>query len=214
MGFVSDADISFKTTCVALLDESYGNILQAQIVNCEWTENAISETIVKSMNDNPRAKKMHITAFTEKRLLPEDISQMPSTVDDAWRIDIVIGGFGWIEDEVRVACHLEAKNLYAKDFKKAANKSVTSSSAYAKRYITTGIDHIIHEHYPADTLLLGYVLIGSVQDSVSIINAQLNAFSRGAETISISHNSTFPNLVFGLSNHPGGQNIEHYYLAF
>lgn len=214
MGYVSDADVSFKTTCVALLDEAYGNILQAQIVNYEWTENAISEAIVTSMNANSSATKMHITSFTEKRLLPEVISQMPSTVDDAWRIDIVIGGFGWEEDEKRVACHLEAKNLYAKDFKKMANKSVTSSTAYAKRYITTGIDHIINEHYPNDTVLLGYVLVGSVQDSVNKINVQLNAISRGAETISISHNSIFPHLMCGLSRHSDGQNIEHYYLAF
>lgn len=213
-GFISDAGLSFKMVCLHLLEMAYCEVRNARIVTCEWDENAISEVLTSSINANSETMQYHITAFVEKRLLNGDLYSVPSSVDDAPRIDIMIGGFTSGPNVDRTQCYMEAKNLYCQDFVKSGNLSKTSSIAYAKRYIDTGIDNLLIGHYPEDTLLLGYVLNGTVQPAVDIINARLANCTRAGETISTAIRPEFPCLVLGLSNHPNGMAIDHCFLQF
>lgn len=213
-GFISDAGLSFKMVCLHLLEMAYCEARNARIVTCEWDENAISEVLTSSMNTNTETIQYHITAIVEKRLLNGDLYSAPSSVDDAPRIDIMIGGFTSGPNVARTQCYMEAKNLYCQDFVKSGNSSKTSSVAYAKRYIDTGIDKLLIGHYPGDTLLLGYVLNGTVQPAVDIINARLAYCTRSGETILPAIRPEFPCLVLGLSNHPNGMTINHCFLQF
>lgn len=212
--YVADAAQSFKMICIGLLDMAYAEITISGKVTSEWEENAISEIISKTINDNPTAIQRHITAIVEKRLVSDDLSQAQPTVDNAPRIDIKIGGFEWRPNEKRVAYYMEAKNLYSHNFQKTSNTTVTQSSAYAKRYIKTGIDHLLSGYYPDDTLLLGYVLVGTVHEAVDKVNTHLKEDGRGSEQINLMTITLFPHLVFGTSGHPNGKSVEHCYMTF
>ena len=212
--YVADAAQSFKMICIGLLDVAYAEIATSGRVTREWQENAISEIVAERMNANPTTIQRHITAVVEKRLVPDDLSQAQLSVANAPRIDIKIGGFEWSQNEKRVAYYMEAKNLYSHDFQKASNTTVTQSSAYAKRYIKTGIDHLLSGYYPEDALLLGYVLVGTVSEAVDKVNVLLKQNSRDSEQINPGTSPLFPHLVFGKSRHPNGKNVEHCYLAF
>lgn len=213
-GYVSSATQSFKMICVGLLDTAYAEVCSAHLVTCDWEENAISELLKEKMNANPTALHMHITAIVEQRLLPEDLYQALPSVKRAPRIDIMIGGFEWRYDEKRVQYYMEAKNLYSQDFTKANNTTITSSTAYAKRYISTGIDHILSGYYPNDALLIGYVLVGTVSEAVGKVNEQLVIASRSSEQVCLGICTDFSHLVFGESVHPKVKSVMHCYLQF
>lgn len=214
-GFVTDAALSFKMTCFRLLDDAYSEVYKLGVVTREWDENAVTELLVGKMNKNPDGLRMHITAVTEQRLLPEDALNPPHSVDGAYRIDIKIGGFGWIENETRKEYYMEAKNLYCHNFKKNGNATMTDSTQYARRYVSTGIGNLLDGHYPPDTLLLGYVLEGTVKEAVELLNLLLTKSSRNVELIGLSRHPELPHLKYGQSNHPNnGMRIEHCFLLF
>lgn len=212
--YVADAASSFKMMCLGLLDTAYAEVYEAKVVNCEWDENAVSEVLVGRINDNPFAISKHITAITEKRLLPCDLQNALKKVDSTYRIDIKIGGFGWSSNEYRTECFMEAKNLYCQNFKKTDHKGWTSSTQYVKRYIETGVDNLLKGHYPIDTILLGYVLIGTVQGAVDLLNQCFGKASRNTEKIELLKFKEFPHLELGFSNHPQEITVGHCFLMF
>lgn len=212
--FVVNAGQSFKMICLELLDAAYAEVLAEKVVTQEWEENAISEIIAERMNNNPETIQRFITVELEKRLITEDWCETSVSVDAAPRIDFKIGGFNMNPSLSRVQCFMEAKNLYGYDFQKKKNSTITLSSLYAKRYVITGMDHILRGYYPEEAVLLGYVLAGDVQSVVERVNYQLNQLSRSAERVSVQPRSAFPHLLLGVSSHPGGATIDHYYLLF
>lgn len=212
--FVNDASSSFRIVCLELLERAYAEVLASRIVTKEWDENAISEAIVGSVNANPRTIEQHITAISEKRLLPEGLANATSSVDNAYRIDIKVGGFGWKENECRTECYMEAKNLYCHSFIKHGNKSLTSHDRYAQRYIDTGIDNLLNGHYPSDTLLLGYVLVGTVQGAVELLNKHLIKNLRRGEKIVLRNDLRFKLLKCAISKHSPEVAIKHCFLSF
>lgn len=210
---VQNAFHSFKAHCFRLLDIAYCKVLKNESVDYSWDENAISEAIAKYIEDDEMATQLHISANLEKRLLAEN-SPVPHRVDNLPRIDIIISGFEWAHNERRVKYYMEAKNLYCKNFKKPQNTNYTSAKYYVRRYIKTGINNLLSEHYPKDTLLLGYVLIGTINDAIAKVNQVLMDNLRKDENIYLENRVDFPHLVFGLSHHPKGKIIEHCFLLF
>ena len=214
-GYVSDADSSFKKLCLHLLEMAYCEARTNCIINRDWTENAISEALKRGINDSEAAIWMYITAEVEVRQLPESLSMMPLNVDGSPRIDIKIGGFAARNATIsRVCYYMEAKNLYANDFCKSGSTRAVSSTYYAKRYISTGIDHLLSGYYPSKTILLGYVLFGAIQDAVGKVNQNLVTDSRAGESINLHVCTEYPYLVFGTSDHIGGIRLEHCFLQF
>lgn len=68
---------------------------------------------------------------------------------------------------------MEAKNLYEHNFRKSDNSSMTNALSVQKRYIETGINHIVSGYYPPETMMVGYVLEGGIAPIVSAINSIL-----------------------------------------
>lgn len=213
-GFVASAGQSFKMICLELLDAAYTEVRAEKVVTQEWEENAISEIIAERMNNNPEAIQRFITVELEKRMITEAWCESSVSVNAAPRIDIKIGGFSWNPNLSRVQCFMEAKNLYGDDFRKANNSTITSSSYYGKRYVLTGINNVLSSHYPGETILLGYVLVGSIQKAVDKVNEQLSLLSRDEERVSMQAQSGFPHLDMGVSRHPNGATMDHYFLLF
>lgn len=214
-GFISDAGLSFRIVCLHLLEMAYCEVRTTCSIDRKWTENAISEALKESINKNEETLRMFITAEVEIRQLPVDLSMMPSKVDDAPRIDIKVGGFDTRKETLsRVCYYMEAKNLYASDFQKTGHTGYVSSTYYAKRYISTGIDHLLNGYYPGNTILLGYVLVGTVQVAVDKVNQNLVNNSRGAECISLRVHTEYPTLELGRSIHPNRISLDHCFLLF
>lgn len=214
-GYISDAGLSFKMVCLHLLEMAYCEVNTTCTIDKDWTENAVSEALKESINKNEETVMMLITAEVEVRQLPADLSLMPPKVDDAPRIDIKVGGFDTSkETPSRVCYYMEAKNLYASDFLKTGHTSYVSSTYYAKRYISTGIEHLLSGYYPSNTILLGYVLVGTVQVAVDKVNQNLVNDSRGAERINLQVYTEYPSLVLGASVHPNGMELDHCFLQF
>lgn len=212
---VADAATSFKMLCIRLLDTAYGVLYAAKVVTRDFDENAVTEALVSCINANPETIKMHITAITEKKLLPEGLQNVLPTVDDAYRIDIKMGGFWWSRDEeYRIDYYMEAKNLYCQSFMKTGKTGVMSPGQYAQRYIDTGIDNLLNGHYPSDTLLLGYVLVGTVKEAIDLLNRYLTVRTRSTEMITSKNYVEFPHLEIGRSFHPNGMTLEHCFLSF
>ena len=213
--FISDAVLSFKMVCLHLLEMAYCEVRTTCTIDKEWTENAVSEALKESINQNEETVRMFITAEVEVRQLPADLSLMPPKVDDAPRIDIKVGGFDTSKEiPSRVCYYMEAKNLYAKGLKKTSNTSYVSSTYYAKRYVSTGIDHLLSGYYPSNTILLGYVLVGTVQAAVDKVNLSLANDSRGSERIKFQVYDECPALILGASVHPNGMGLSHCFLQF
>lgn len=213
--FISDAGLSFKMVCLHLLEMAYCEARTTCSIDREWTENAISEVLKECINKNNESVRMLITAEVEVRQLPVNLSMIPSKVDDAPRIDLKVGGFDIGKDTPsRVCYYMEAKNLYASGFQKTNHKSYVSSTYYAKRYISTGIEHLLSGYYPDNTILLGYVLVGTVQAAVDKVNQNLVNDSRGTESINLQVQTYYPSLEFGRSSHPNGMQLEHCFLLF
>ena len=213
--YISDAGLSFHMVCLHLLERAYCEVRANCSIDKDWTENAISEALKKGINDNEVAILMYITASVEVRQLPESLSAMPLKVDDAPRIDIKVGGFDTRNATIsRVCYYMEAKNLYANDVKKSGHTSNVSSTYYAKRYISTGIDHLLSGYYPSNTILLGYVLSGTVQAAVDKVNLNLMNDSRNKEIINLQVFTEYPYLVLGTSDHHHGIRLDHCFLQF
>lgn len=212
--FVFDALSSFKMICLSLLDAAYAKVYVAKLVDRDWDENAITRSIATCIKNSPDAIRMHITPEVEFPLLTNELSDAQSSVDDSPRIDIMIGGFNWLKENCRIAYYMEAKNLYCQSFTKTHNTTPTSHTYYAQRYIDTGIDNLLKGHYPLGTLLLGYVLVGTVPSAVDLLNNHLTKASRKEEMISVRHQAFFPHLVMGQSNHSQGMMIDHCFLSF
>jgi len=214
-GFISDAGLSFKMVCLHLLEMAYCEVRTTCSIDKDWTENAISEALKESINNNEETVRMLVTAEVEVRQLSVDLSMMPPKVDNAPRIDIKVGGFDTgKETPSRVCYYMEAKNLYANDFQKTGHAGSVSSTYYAKRYISTGIEHLLSGYYPENTILLGYVLVGTVQAAVDKVNQNLVNDSRGAESINLQVHTVYPSLEFGTSLHTNGIWLEHCFLQF
>ena len=214
-GYISDAGQSFKMVCLHLLEMAYCEVRTTCSIDKDWAENAISEALKKSINEKEETERMLITVEVEVRQLPVDLSMMPSKVDNAPRIDIKVGGFDTRkETRSRVCYYMEAKNLYARGFQKKDHTSYVSSTYYAKRYISTGIDHLLSGYYPENTILLGYVLVGTVQAVADKVNQYLVNDSRGDEGICLQVYAEYPTLVLGTSVHPNGMGLDHCFLQF
>lgn len=108
---------------------------------------------------------------------------------------------------------MEAKNLYANDFKKTDNSRKTSANKYHKRYVETGIMRLLTGYYPSNTCLVGYVLEGAVTDAVMGVNAQIPSILSPTEILTLA-TPLHSTLSFYVSTHNQNRSISHLMLQF
>lgn len=53
-GYIADAGLSFKMVCLHLLEMAYCEVRTTCTIDKDWTENAISEALKKSINGRTR----------------------------------------------------------------------------------------------------------------------------------------------------------------
>lgn len=208
---VSAAKSSFECICFKLLEDAYICIKNKNIISHDFEEDSISLYLVDEMNQTHAAIKRHITVHTQEPIVPMTTNTRRLSVKQVPRIDICFGGFGINE---RHTFYMEAKNLYETNVKKTGKKNKISAKQYIKRYIDTGIQHIVSNRYPRNSALIGYVLNGSPSSIINMINQEITSLTSHRESISILQNTQYPQLIIGESCHNQIIHIKHCFLDF
>lgn len=206
---------SFQRKCIELVCFAHEELCANKTIAQDMDEETISTCIYNCVRNNPYTIKLGIHVNIEHRLLPIGYVQTPTLSKQLSRIDFHFEADCWeYRPIVLFEYFMEAKNLYEYNFKKSSNTSETLAKYYYKRYIETGIDHIITGYYPSNTLLLGYVLAGDINPVVDGINSKLSSQNRSSEHL-FQVTSLYECNIRGIfsSNHSVGC-IKHLMLKF
>lgn len=206
---------SFQQNCIALVCQAHDVLYANLVINQDMDEETISTCIYDCIRNNKYTINQGIHVNIEHRLLPNGYVQNPTPSKQLNRIDFHFEADCWEHSPVvRYEYFMEAKNLYEHNFRKSSNTSDTQANSYFKRYIETGIEHIIKGDYPSNAVILGYVLVGAINPVVDGINSELSSQNRNSE-----HLFHIPSLyecnIRGTfsSNHSVGR-IDHLMLKF
>lgn len=208
---ISAAKSSFEGICFKLLEEAYICMRTKNIISYDYEEDAISLYLIEEMNKNSNAINRRISVHTQEPIVPMSANTNRLSIKHIPRIDICFGGFS---SETRLAFHMEAKNLYEINFRKTGKKNKINAHQYIKRYIDTGIKHIVTNYYPPNSALIGYVLNGSPANIINMINQEISSRTSHREGISILQNTQFTKMIIGESCHNHTTHIKHCFLDF
>ncbi len=136
--------------------------------------------LVGYMKKNPRRTDLQIHLERENYLDGEEIYAGILDADKSPRIDIKYSV--WSSD-VEIEFYMEAKNLAENSWKKNSSNTTVDAYKLRKRYVETGIDNFTDGRY-ANGCLLGYVLEGSSQTIVELINQIIMSDNRKDEILS------------------------------
>lgn len=199
---------AFVKNCIILVGNAYDTLRASGVVNHDMDENTVSENLRRLMRQNSNG----IVIAREQPMDDGRLLSADKKADALPRIDFQFEWSWTIPQHQFVFC-MEAKNLYANDFMKTGRRKKTSAVYYHKRYVETGISHLLRGYYPPDTYLLGYVLEGSELNAIMGVNTQVSAILSPVEILSPVQ-PLFPSLKTYTSHHNQGVEIKHLMLQF
>lgn len=202
----------FERNCIVLVGRAYDNLRASGVVNHDMDENTVSENLRKLMFRDTFSSLNGIMVAREQPIDDGTLLSATQSADSQPRIDFQFQK-SWSKLQHTSVFFMEAKNLYANDFIKTCNSSVTSANFYHKRYVEKGMLHILTEYYPSGTFLLGYVLEGTVMDAVVGVNSQVTSILSSKEVLTLKQ-PLYPTLLTFSSNHSQGREITHLMLHF
>lgn len=207
--------LSFQQKCITLVCLAHDELCTRNTISQSMDEESISTCLASIIDDSNKAFEWEIHVSTEHRLTCANYIENPVLSKSLRRMDFRYEMDVWEKkDHPRLRYYMEAKNLYQFDFKKSTNSRVTSARKYFKRYIETGINHIVNGTYPLDTLLLGYVLVGGIDPVVDGINSELCSLNRSGEQLTPASIDDENKLRRRFISMHTGMNIEHLMLKF
>lgn len=186
---------AFEQRCFRLIIEAYKTSLTKKVIQLDWNENDISSELHEYIEVNPLRKKYKITTNVEQKL-PKDAPKVKGFADRFPRIDFRFVTFLGSED---YKYFFEAKNLKHKDNK------------LTRRYINTGIDNFTSKKYENGSVI-GYLLEGKIDETVTGINALLSKDRRDGEILCLKSNILFE--FYYESNHPDVEVLKHLIFDF
>lgn len=207
---ISKVQGAFVINCIVLIGRAYDNLRVSSFVNHDMDENTVSENLRILMRKDPLANRIVIAR--EQPIGDGNLLSSNQSANALPRIDFQFEQ-SWSKMLPTFVFYMEAKNLYANDFKKTGNSSITSARAYHKRYVETGLKNLLDGYYPSNTCLLGYVLEGSVSDVVVGVNIQMASIFSQADILNPVQ-PLYPSLSTYISNHSLKREIVHLMLQF
>lgn len=206
---------AFVKNCVVLIGHAYDNLRASGVVNHDMNENTVSENLRRLMFCDHYSYEKRIMVVREQPTDNGCLLTSNQSANSLPRIDFQFqkSWSTWNKKQKPLVLFMEAKCLYANDFKKTGNSSNTSANTYYKRYVETGIMHLLTGYYPINTCLLGYVLEGAVTDAISGINTQISSILSPAEILT-PELPPHPTLYAYASIHNQGKVISHLMLQF
>lgn len=158
---------AFEQKCCRLIIEAYYTSTNEKIIQLDWNENDISSEIHRHIKENPLRKKWRFSTNVEAHIPNENIPKEKGFADRDLRIDFRLTTFQKSEE---YEYFFEAKNLKQND------------TALKRRYIKTGIDSFVNKKYENGSLV-GYLLEGKIDATISGINSLLTKDKRNTETL-------------------------------
>jgi len=158
---------AFERDCIELIVKAYSVAIAEKKYQINWYENDFSELLGNYVNESPLSIDKGITCKTEGKFLSETNNQVKGYADKLHRIDFV---YSKIWKEQRYHCYMEAKRLKEKD------------SDLKREYIKKGMDRFITKKYPIGCML-GYLLEGTVGETIKGINSLLEKYKRNSEIL-------------------------------
>lgn len=202
----------FEQRCVELLEWACVTLKQEKRINADWGEENITANLYELIRTSSLSVEYGIYLEYDHPFFGPEILDNKKKAKSAARVDLAFQ-HGWTGP--RFWFFVEAKNLIEYDVRKTGRKTMTRAAKVIERYIETGIDHYLNQHYPLGCLL-GYVLNGTVSGVVNAINARLANKNRSSESLSMPV-GTQPWVVCQ-SHHAGKANqivqIGHYLFDF
>lgn len=210
---IRDFENSFRKNCLILIGEAYKCLKDTKNITVDWDEETISANIARHIDENEKAIAWNINVSDEYRLYHTAILNNKKSAKSASRIDLKLST-NWIDAAKRASYFVEAKNLIENNCTKHGRKSKLSARKMQKRYISTGMDHIISGEYPPNSCLLGYIIEGTPIRIVENINEILLQATRSDETLK-KKKLDIPYLEEAyISVHLNNYVLHHYFLQF
>ena len=192
---ISSVKHSFESHCLILLIDAYNSSVSEHVYATDWLENDFTETLDQYISKNSKRLKCHISINTEQHLHTDNL-KLKGFADKEKRIDMKMSHISLINE---YHFYIEAKRLKERD------------SALKRRYIDTGMDNYINAIYPQG-ILVGYLLEGSVNNTIQGINDILTQRNRASEHLSKKehsiHNQYFESI------HPQYGVLQHFILDY
>ena len=186
---------TFENHCLILLTEAYQSSINDNIYALDWLENDFTEMLDQYIGDNNKRIKWNISNQSERHIHNKKLKSK-GFADKEKRIDMKMSHIAFKQE---YHFYIEAKRLKERD------------SALKNRYIDTGIGKYIHAIYPKG-ILVGYLLEGSVNNTIQGINDILNQRNRSNENLyrkrHAIHNEYFE------STHPQYGTLQHLILDY
>lgn len=171
----------FEQRCIELLEWACVTLKHEKRINTDWGEENITANLYVLIHKSQLSVEYDIHPECEHPFFSPDILENKKKAKSATKIDLAFQ-HNWSGQ--RFMFYVEAKNLIENDVLKTDRKTKTRAAKVIERYIETGIDHYLNQHYPLGCLL-GYVLDGTVSGVVNAINTRLSNKNRSDDILSM-----------------------------
>ncbi len=161
---------SMERFCLELLHQGYEAMLSAKGYDVDWKEDKLTVHYIACMQPLSIRKDHQISIIPQFIIYSNKHAFKEDEVDKAPRIDFMFQKWNTNEEIYYFA---EAKNVSEKNWKKKNGASVNASKYY-KRYIETGISHLLTEYYPSNCVMIAYVLNGDKNAILSNLNNKIS----------------------------------------
>jgi hypothetical protein len=152
--------------CLELLHQGYESMLAAKEYDVDWKEDKLTVHYIAHIKNLKIRKEYQLSIIPQFTLYSDEHAFGEEEVEKAPRIDFKFSK--WFQRE-EIDYFGEAKNLSEKSWQKKNGKPV-NASYYYKRYIETGISHLLTNYYPNNCFLIAYVLNGNKSIVLSNLN--------------------------------------------
>lgn len=186
---------SFENRCFRLIVAAYYSAIREKTVMHDWHENDITAQLHYYIDSDPLRIKWSISSNVEHYLPKDSIKKEKGFSAKYPRIDLRFVTFKKLEYKY----YMEAKKLKENDYD------------LKRRYIYTGIDNFLSGKYN-NGFLAGYVVEGSLYNTVNGINKLLIRYQRNCEVILKKNFDLFSE--YYESSHPEDIILKHMFFDF
>lgn len=169
---------SFLELCEKLTIKAYKELLRNKSYKPEWEEDTFSANLKVIIEDICFTEDIPISVSYQDPQLSAEILEGNKTPKTAKRMDLV---FSIFPNPNRLKYGLEAKILTS------VNISRRNAKFLCSEYIVSGMDRFIQGDYAIRGCLLGYVIAGSIEDVLKLINDTLCGNGRDEEILKEKH---------------------------
>ncbi len=166
---IEQFQFSMENLCLEMLHQGYEAMISEKRYNVDWKEDKLTVHYIAYMNTLEIRKENQISIVSQAMLYSDSHAFEEDDVATAPRIDFKFQK--WSQKE-EIYYFAEAKNVSERNWKKRDGKSVNASKYY-KRYIETGIGHLVSGYYPSTCVLLAYVVNGDKNTVISELNTRI-----------------------------------------